>query len=281
MAAITKKALLKLTRSASNSMGKLRRIALGIFGSVLALAALLVTFNAEARGGVLLLVAPGYFRDVQFLRFADSQGHEVYLLGTIHTDHLTTPSYSLLHLQTVLEHLKPDLLLVESRPEELVKDNWGDGPIEMPFVSLKARTADIETQGMDWWVKESVTSISSNSDEREDRMFQNILTALPNHQTVLILTGWSHVEGFQRRLLESGYNDSPFPAAEKKELFSIAGMNLIFPKGMTHYIQHRIEIDRLSLQSETDSFWRDRIEKGIAVRQELLKKIAEVGERQP
>lgn len=262
-------------------MSKLGRIALGILGSIIALAALLVTFNTEARGGLLLLVTPGYFREVQFLRFTDSQGYEVYLLGTIHTSHLTTPSYSLLHIQAVLEHLKPDLLLVESRPEELAKDNWGDGPIEMPFASLTARALGIETQGMDWWTKESVTIISSNSDEREDRMFQNILTSLPNHQTVLILTGWSHVKGFQRRLRESGYNDSPFPSAEKKALFSTAGMRLIFPKGMTRYIQQRIEIDRLALQSETDSFWRDRIEKVIIVRQELLKKITEVGERQP
>lgn len=262
-------------------MNRLRRIALVMLGGILAFAALLVTFNSELRGGLLLTVAPGYFREIQFLRFTDGQGQELYLLGTIHEGHLTTPSYSLWHLQAVLEHLKPDLLLVESRPVELAKGNWGDGPIEMPFASLTAQAEGTEVQGMDWWVKESVTAMGSNSDEREDRMFQNILTALPNHRTVLILTGWSHVEGFQRRLRGKRYDELPFSSAERQGLFDMAGITPVFPKGMTHYIQKRIEIDRLALQSETDSFWQDRIEKGIAVRRELLKTIAEVGEQQP
>jgi hypothetical protein len=258
---------------------KLRRIVLFVVGGLLITGILLIAFNAELRGRLLLIFAPQYFREAEFLRFADNTGHEVYLLGTIHSNHLTTKDYSLLHLQAVLEHLEPDLLLVESRPEELARDNWGDGPIEMPFANLTAQEKGIEVQGMDWWVMNDNHQI--NSDERENRMFQNILTRLPSHHMVLILTGFSHVEGFQRRFQASGYRQIAFSSAEKKALFDTSDQTLIFPYGMTHYIKKRIEIDQLILQSETDSFWRDRRANAIAFRQEFLKTIAMVGERQP
>ena len=258
---------------------KLRRIVLFVVGGLLVTSILLIAFNAELRGRLLLIFAPQYFREAEFLRFADNTEQEVYLLGTIHSNHLTTKDYSLLHLQAVLEHLEPDLLLVESRPEELTLDNWGDGPIEMPFSSLTAQAKGIEVQGMDWWVMNDNHQI--NNDERENRMFQNILTRLPSHHMVLILTGFSHVEGFQRRFLASGYRQIAFSSAEKKALFDTSDQTLIFPYGMTYYIEKRIEIDQVILQSETDSFWRDRIANAIAFRQEFLKTIAMVGERQP
>lgn len=260
-------------------MVKLRRITLVIVGGLLVSGILLITFNAELRDELLLIFAPKYFREAEFLRFADNTGQEVYLLGTIHGKHLTTKDYSLLHLQAVMEHLKPNLLLVESRPEELAQDNWGDGPIEMPFASLTAQAKGIEVQGMDWWMMNDNHQI--DSDERENRMFQNILTSLPSHHTVLILTGFSHVEEFQRRFLASEYHQIAFSSAEKQTLFDTSNQTLIFPYGMTYYIQKRIEIDQLTLQSETDSFWRDRLVEAIAARQEFLKTIAAVGEQQP
>ena len=149
----------------------------------------------------------------------------------------------------------------------------------MPFASLTAQEKGIEVQGMDWWVMNYNHQI--NSDERENRMFQNILTRLSNHHMVLILTGFSHVEGFQRRFLARGYRQIAFSSAEKKALFDTSDQTLIFPYRMTHYIKKRIEIDQLLLQSETDSFWRDRRANAIAFRQEFLKTIAMVGERQP
>jgi hypothetical protein len=257
---------------------KLRRIVLFVVGGLLIAGILLIAFNAELRGMLLLIVAPQYFRETVFLRFANDTGQDVYLLGTIHSNHQSTKDYSLLHLQAVLEHLKPDLLLVESRPDELARDNWGDGPIEMPFASLTARAKGVEVQGMDWWVMND--NHQTNSKERENRMFQNILTSLPGHHTVLILTGFSHVEGFRRRFLASGYRQITFSSSEKQALFDTSNETLIFPHGMTYYIQKRIEIDQLELQSVTDNFWRDRIADGIALRQRFLKTIATVGERQ-
>lgn len=257
----------------------LRKIFLWVVGGLLVAGILLIIFVVEPRGGVFLVFAPKHFREAVFLRFSGNSGEDVYLLGTIHGNHLTTKDYSLLHLQAVLEHLDPELLLVESRPEELERDNWGDGPIEMPFASLTAQASGIEVQGMDWWVMNGTRQIGS--EERENRMFQNILTSLPGHHKVLILTGFSHVEGFKRRFLASGYRQMAFSSVEKKALFDTADQTYIFPYGMTYYIEKRIENDQLILQGETDSFWRDRIANAIAARQEFLKTIALSGERQP
>jgi hypothetical protein len=64
---------------------------------------------------------------------------EIFILGTIHGRHYKSKSYSLLYLKTVIENTKPELLLVESRPEELKAGNLGDGPLEMLFSNLTAR----------------------------------------------------------------------------------------------------------------------------------------------
>jgi len=101
-------------------------------GLVFLLAVLSVPLlSSEIRSFLVFQIAPGYARDGHFLRLT-GHGQTVYLLGTIHGNHLRSEAYSLWHIQAVVQNLKPDLLLVESRPEELAKGNWGDGPIEMP-----------------------------------------------------------------------------------------------------------------------------------------------------
>jgi len=228
---------------------------------------------------LLLTLSPKAFRDTKFLRFSGEGGREVYLLGTLHGRHLTTKDYSLLHLQAVQAHLKPDLLLVESRPEELARDNWADGPIEMPFASLAARAKGGDVAGSDWWSMTADHVI--NSDAREDAMFENVRRDMAAHRRVLILTGYSHVEGFARRLLASGFRPMAFSAAEKRALFDTKGETLRFPRGMTHYVQKRIETDRSALRLQTDGFWRARLAAAIADRRRVLETISTVGEQPP
>ncbi|WP_204524435.1 hypothetical protein [Clostridium coskatii] len=44
---------------------------------------------------------------------------------------LDSTPYSYLNLKSVIENLRPDLLLIESRPEQLKNGNFADGPGEM------------------------------------------------------------------------------------------------------------------------------------------------------
>ncbi|MFI4973305.1 MAG: hypothetical protein ACHP84_02065 [Caulobacterales bacterium] len=260
-------------------MSRLGGTVLFSVSGVVVAAVLVVLAMSEVRGELLLKMSPKAFRDAEFARFADNAGDEVYLLGTIHGGHLTTRDYSLWNVGAVVTHLHPDLLLVESRPAELARDNWGDGPVEAPFASLTARAIGVEVRGMDWWTMNAAHVI--DDDNREDRMFGNIAAALPGHRKALILTGFSHVDAFQKRLLASGYHEAPFASADKEALFDARGLPARFPAGMTRVTQRRIQLDQLTLAQQTDSFWKQRLSEVIAARQALLKTIASVGEQTP
>jgi len=214
-----------------------------------------------------------HVKELAFHRLINNQGQTIYLLGTLHKTHLNFQWYSLKHIQALIKNLNPDLLLVESKPEELARGNWGDGPTEMPFASLTAQSLGIEVQGMDWWTKEG-----NDSEEREEKMAKNILAAVPGHRVVLILTGWSHVKGFLQYLEKAGYTVTKFPSAEKEKLFDTSNIKFVFPPGMAYYIQKRIDIDSAALRSEKDKKWASTLESGIQLRQRLIQIIEQVGE---
>jgi hypothetical protein len=169
------------------------------------------------------------------------------------------------------------LLLVESRPEELAKDNWADGPIEMPFASLTARSLGIGVDGIDWW-RRAGSKPGTSSDEREERMFQNALARLPGHRTVLILVGYSHVAELSDRLRQSGYAPASFERQEKQALFSTSGRRETFPNDLKHYLQKYVATARQELEQETDPAWRSAIQANLTVRQDVIDLIEHAGE---
>ena len=233
--------------------------------------------SGEIRNELLLRVSPELFRQEVFLEFENSRHERVYMLGTIHDRHLTTREYSLAHVQSVVLRLRPDLLLVESRPGELARDNWADGPIEMAVASLTARSAGIAVSGIDWWKMDSSHQI--DNDKRDRRMFANVLAVLPGRRSVLILTGFSHLDAFQQDLTSNGYAQTPFSSAEKDALFTPVGTRFLFPHGMTHYLQRRISLDRAEMRRETDPFWKDRMADAVNSRLMLLKIVRADGEK--
>lgn len=76
---------------------------------------------------------------------------EVMVVGTEHRGHLLQPGYPLSWLETLLRSWKPDLLLVEIRPEALAAGHLEDGPLEMSYVTLVARELGIPVVGIDWY----------------------------------------------------------------------------------------------------------------------------------
>ncbi len=260
----------------SNAMKRLGKAVLILAGVFLFCAILLIAGNSEFRDLLVLNINPDYFRGMKFSHYRNGDGQEVFLLGTIHTDHLTNSAYSFWNIKAVILHVSPDLLLVESRPEEMERSNIGDGPVEMPFSTLVARQAGIEVQGMDWWTMEGE---GMDSEVREDRMFENIVREIAGHGKVLILTGWSHIEGFQKRFSSLGYQTVPFPAVEKYAVFDTSDIPQVFPKGLTDCIERRIEIDRETLVLETRAYWKNKLENAIRDRERYLAVIREVGEQ--
>lgn len=245
---------------------------------LLASVVMIASFNTEIRLFVLEKASPSAFKLVNFFRL-HGNGQELYILGTIHSRHLTTKDYSLLHIEAIIKNLGPDLVLVESRPEELMRDNVGDGPVEMVFANLVARSLGIETGGMDWW-NETACKPGRTNPTRDDRMVANILRFVPGHRKVLVLCGFSHVREFIPRLEKAGYTVSPFAAKEKEELFSISeGTEFSFPAGMAHYIRKQIHIAEERAATVADPEWKAAYRNYISSRKQLLKIIEATGER--
>jgi hypothetical protein len=233
--------------------------------------------DSEVRSFLLFRLAPESARDAHLVRLT-ADGQTVYLLGTIHGDHLTCAAYSLEHVQAVVGNLKPDLLLVESRPEELAKGNWADGPIEMPVASLAARALGIPVAGIDWWQKLRFRP-GTTSPERDDRMARNALAQLPGHRKVLILVGYSHVAELSRRLADAGYAADRFDRRDKRDLFFLSDRSAKFPPGLEQAVRKYVDQLREDLNQETDPEWRTAIERGITLRLQLLERIANTGEQ--
>lgn len=232
---------------------------------------------SELRAELLLKASPKAFRDEEFLKFADSDGDALYLLGTIHNDHLTTPGYSLWNLGAVITHLHPDRLLVEERPEQVARGHLGDGPVEMPFAALTAKAAGVDVRGIDWWTMGSSHAIDPPG--REEHIFSNVRAALPGAHRALILTGFSHVDALAPKLAALGWRHATFSDADKEALFDARGLPSTFPPGMAAAIRVRIADEEADLATTSDGFWKARIADVISSRQALLATIAKVGER--
>ncbi|MFW6030429.1 MAG: hypothetical protein ACOCRO_09280 [Halanaerobiales bacterium] len=242
--------------------------------SMLILIGGVILANEEIRLYLLSEISPSTFKRRVFVKLTNDD-QDIYILGTIHDRHLTTNEYSLLHIKAVIKNLKPDLLLVESRPTQLEHDNIGDGPIEMPFANLTARSLNISVAGMDWW---SINMEEKTNNRRDDKMVSNILKEVPGYKKVLILTGFSHVGEFVPRLNEVGYKVVEFSDDRKKKLFSGIEEKLTFPTGMKHYIEKRIIIDKKTLESINDKKWKEKYQNVIKNRENVLKIINMVGE---
>lgn len=95
-------------------------------------------------------------RTEQALRFVLSKldkasGPEVMVVGTEHGGHVTEPGYPMSTLGSILEAYRPDLVLVEIRPEAFAAGRYEDGPIEMSYVTLVAKKHGVAVEPIDWW----------------------------------------------------------------------------------------------------------------------------------
>lgn len=216
-------------------------------------------------------------RNANFYRLENDEKQTIFLLGTIHGSHLDYSVYSLWHIKAVIENIRPDLLIVESRAKELTKENLGDGPIEMPFAYLIAKNLNLEVGGFDWWTKESY---NSDSFEREDSMVKNIISSISGYNKILVLIGLGHIEYILPRLEKGGFLVTDFSIDEKEYLFNTEKVDCIFPKDLAYYIQKRIDIDKNQLEFETDDEWKERLKSGIEFREDYIKFIKSVGEKE-
>ncbi|MBS3788321.1 hypothetical protein KGY79_09035 [Candidatus Bipolaricaulota bacterium] len=220
---------------------------------------------------VLLNTFPSRFKKVNFRKLSNEK-NKIYLLGTTHR-HFGSDGYSLRDISAVIKNLRPDILLVESRPEQLQQGNLGDGPPEMLFAHLFARSRDIPVKGMDWWNMEM--SPGTTTEKRDDKMVENVLRAVSGKEKVLILTGFTHVIRFIPRLVDAGYERVGFGKNRKEELFEKGSGRLVFPEKVEYYLRKRIQHDKDLLQDIEDPEWEKALTNVIESFESVLATVEE------
>ncbi len=93
------------------------------------------------------------------------------VIGTAHKGHLLVADYPITKLGDVLSSYKPDLVLVEIRPEAFASGHLEDGPIEMTYVVVTARAMGIDVEPIDWWRGEDLGAPAPASDAEAERAY--------------------------------------------------------------------------------------------------------------
>ena len=73
------------------------------------------------------------------------------VIGTIGRDHLAKDGYPLSRIADIIDVFKPDMLLIQIRPEPFKKQELEDASFEMTYVNGVAGTAGVETVPFDWF----------------------------------------------------------------------------------------------------------------------------------
>ena len=181
-------------------------------------------------------------RNSEFVKMTKGD-QKIYILGTWHGANWTSKEFSLQHLGSVVENLEPDVLLLESRQEQLDLDNLADGPLEMLFSNLTARKIGIPVKGIDWWDID-LSNPGQTDDLRDGNIMKNILKYSKGEKKVLIFIGKAHVSTLQAKFKAVGFSRAEFKNKEKNLMFHSDKESKLFPSGMSFYIKKRIEYER-------------------------------------
>lgn len=128
----------------------------------------------------------------------------IYLLGSLHHMHNNLPDFGYHHLKAVLINLKPELLLIESRQEEIDIGNFADGPLEMFYLHMAAKELGIPVKGVDWFSYTKSKPGGTNS-TRDSKMNKNILKYSEGYSKTRVVVGATHMLIESKRLSKLGY----------------------------------------------------------------------------
>lgn len=160
-------------------------------------------------------ILPAHAKQTNFIRLRKTSGETVYLLGTVHEQHFQKASrFPYQNLKSALDSISPDVVIVEIRPQSLIQGQWGEGPPEMPYLAALASKSNIPVKGMDYWRADYKSA--RDMEDRENQMAKLIMESASGFHKALVFTGFSHIDGLKRRLMNQGYSlDSSFSSKEK------------------------------------------------------------------
>lgn len=242
-----------------------------VLGSIIFILILVLLIFDDALLIVWYILGKKKFR-YHMIRRYQKGSHRITYLGTMHHMHENFIEYSYLHLKAVLTNLKPDLLLVESRPEELEQGNLGEGPLEMLYLHLHAREMGIPVKGIDYFHEKTGKPGTTNK-VRDGYMLGLIQSSINEEEDIMVALGATHMLIHHKYLKKMGYTRVKVSKKEIDDLYAHNEEEVIFPKEYPYYIKKRLKREKEIVY--TDPKWMDAQIRLIKSLETYLTKIEE------
>lgn len=222
---------------------------------------------------VILIVAALYVNlkvfTVKKVLMADEQ--EVYIMGTFHTEHFERyANYSIEEMINAVKNIEPDVVFIEARENSYTEYGVVDGPIDMCIAYSYCSDNNIPVEMIDHWEITNDSKTNTTTEERDDRIHNNIMEKLAEYESkrILVICGFGHLSAQTERLMEVGGQKQYI--SHKSGLFKGEKEKFVYPGELCDVWEERVlfyahTVPQLvqkneTLNEETKAKWPEDVE---------------------
>ena len=206
---------------------------------------------------------------VKKVLMADEQ--EVYIMGTFHTEHFERyANYSIEEMINAVKNIEPDVVFIEARENSYTEYGVVDGPIDMCIAYSYCSDNNIPVEMIDHWEITNDSKTNTTTEERDDRIHNNIMEKLADYESkrILVICGFGHLSAQTERLMEVGGQKQYI--SHKSGLFKGEKEKFVYPGELCDVWEERVlfyahTVPRLvqekeTLNEETKAKWPEDVE---------------------
>ena len=206
---------------------------------------------------------------VKKVLMADEQ--EVYIMGTFHTEHFERyANYSIEEMINAVKNIEPDVVFIEARENSYTEYGVVDGPIDMCIAYSYCSDNNIPVEMIDHWEITNESKTNTTTEERDDRIHNNIMEKLAEYESkrILVICGFGHLSAQTERLMEVGGQKQYI--SHKSGLFKGEKEKFVYPGELCDVWEERVlfyahTVPQLvqkneALNEETKAKWPEDVE---------------------
>lgn len=209
---------------------------------------------------------------VKKVLMADEQ--EVYIMGTFHTEHFERyANYSIEEMINAVKNIEPDVVFIEARENSYTEYGVVDGPIDMCIAYSYCSDNNIPVEMIDHWEITNDSKTNTTTEERDDRIHNNIMEKLADYESkrILVICGFGHLSAQTERLMEVGGQKQYI--SHKSDLFKGEKEKFVYPGELCDVWEERVlfyahTVPQLvqkneALNEETKAKWPEDVEESF------------------
>ena len=176
---------------------------------------------------------------VKKVLMADEQ--EVYIMGTFHTEHFKRyANYSIEEMINAVKNIEPDVVFIEARENSYTEYGVVDGPIDMCIAYSYCSDNNIPVEMIDHWEITNDSKTNTTTEERDDRIHNNIMEKLADYESkrILVICGFGHLSAQTERLMEAGGQKQYI--SHKSGLFKGEKEKFVYPSELCNVWEERV-----------------------------------------